>query len=137
MGATGYRVDGWLRRESTWRMKFVYIAGPYRRTDTSSQERNIRNAERVAVAVVNCGYGWFPVTPHLWLDGTAALLLKCDAVLLTSPDAAEVSKGTAAEIDLARRNNIPVYETFDAFVKAAQGDESNTGYFKSCRATDK
>lgn len=136
-------------------MKLVYIAGPYRRTDTSSQERNIRNAERVAVAVVNCAakYGWFPVTPHLntahfdrmipamspdyWLDGTAALLLKCDAVLLTSHDAAEVSKGTAAEIDLARRNNIPVYETFDAFVKATQGDESNTGYFKSCRATDK
>lgn len=131
-------------------MKLVYIAGPYRRTDTTSQEHNIRDAEQMALAVVNqtAVYGWFPVTPHLntrdfdlmvpamspdyWLDGTKAMLAKCDAVLLTRPDAVEVSAGTANEVAYAQSLGIPVYTQFDDYVEAASQDPKVPGYFNSC-----
>jgi nucleoside 2-deoxyribosyltransferase len=134
-------------------MKLVYVAGPYRRTDTTSQERNITDAEGIALAVVNATavYGWFPVTPHLntrdfdlmvpamssdyWLDGTREILAKCDAVLLTRPDAVEVSAGTANEVAYAQSLGIPVYTKFDDFVEAASQDPKQPGYFNSCSGT--
>ena len=131
-------------------MKLVYIAGPYRRTDTTSQHRNIEEAGNMALAVVSntAVYGWFPVTPHLntenfdiaipamsadyWLDGTREILAKCDAVLLTRPDAVEVSAGTANEVAYAQTLEIPVYTKFDDFVIAASADPKQPGYFNSC-----
>lgn len=131
-------------------MKLVYIAGPYRRTNTTSQAWNIRDAKCMAQAVIHAvgQNGWFPVTPHLntdhfdvdipamspdyWLDGTMAMLEKCDAVLLTREDAVEVSAGTAREVARAVELGIPVYTKFADFEEAAEADEKHPAYFNYC-----
>lgn len=74
-------------------MKVIYIAGPFRGRTAWEVEKNIRNAETVALAVWKAGA--VALCPHtntrffdgegsdlMWLNGTAELLRRSDAILL-------------------------------------------------------
>lgn len=104
-------------------MRVVYIAGPYRGADAFAIAENVRNAERLALAVWRMGAA--ALCPHcntahfqgcapdtLWLDGDLAMMKRCDAVLLT-PDWKR-SEGARLERRAARRAGIPVFETLAA-----------------------
>ena len=100
-------------------MKLIYIAGPYRASTRWNEERNVRDAEKVAHAVV--AIGGMPVCPHSntrhyfsdlqspewWLAATLELMRRCDAVyLMRGWTSSEGAKGEDAE---ARRLGIPVF----------------------------
>jgi hypothetical protein len=96
----------------------IYIAGPYRGTDSWAVERNIRRAEEVAFEVARAGHT--PLCPHSmfrffdktltderWLAITLELLRVCEAMVLVRGWLA--SSGTAAEVDEAKRLGITTY----------------------------
>jgi len=101
-------------------MKVIYIAGPYRAPSEWQVVQNIRRAEALALAVWQMGAAC--ICPHkntallggaaddsVWLEGDLELLRRCDAVLCM-PDW-QASAGARGEVDLARRMNMPVFET--------------------------
>jgi hypothetical protein len=96
----------------------VYIAGPYRAANTWEIEQNIRNAETLALDVLQLGAA--AVCPHtnnrfffgaisedIALKTDLAVMLRCDAVM-TVPFWMN-SQGTIAEIEEARNVEIPVF----------------------------
>jgi hypothetical protein len=112
-------------------MKVVYVAGPFRGSNSWEMEENIRRAERLALDVWRLGAAC--VCPHtntrffqgaaddaVWLDGDLEILARCDAVIMTSDW--KRSSGARAEEAFAQQRNIPVfYDLIDLIVWLAQG----------------
>lgn len=101
-------------------MPVVYLAGPFRGPDHWAIAENVRQAERLALAVWRSGAAC--LCPHantahfqgaapdqVWLDGDLAMLRRCDAVLMT-PDWRH-SAGARAEREWAVLHRIPVFES--------------------------
>ena len=107
------------------------MAGPYRAGNVSTVLDTIREGMRLATKVFLLGYA--PFCP--WLDFHFQLMLResetltvedyykysiawlrvSDAMLLVP--GWESSKGTKAEMEIAAREGIPMYYTFEAFEK--------------------
>ena len=100
-------------------MKVVYIAGPYRGPNSWEIEQNIRRAEELALMCWRLGFA--TICPHtntrfyqgaapddLWLKGDLEIMKRCDAVMLTSNWAN--SQGAVIEAQVAKENNIPVFD---------------------------
>lgn len=98
--------------------RVVYLAGPFRDPDPAVMVARTRAAQRMAVAVAQCGCA--PYVPHANLgyayglidEAEAArfndaILRRCDAVLLL-PGWGE-SVGARHELDLAKRLGMPVF----------------------------
>lgn len=96
------------------RIKYVYVAGPYRKPDPVE---NTHNAVRVADQISDMGFVpfiphaatllWHIVVPHVeqyWLDYDNEWLAKCDALLRIPGE----SSGSDEEERLARSLGIPV-----------------------------
>ena len=101
-------------------MKLVYIAGPFRAGCAWDVEQNVRRAESVAMDVWRLGavgvcphsntrFGDGAIADEVWLEGYLTLLGVCDAMVLVGDWRS--SEGTVAELELARRENIPVFES--------------------------
>lgn len=101
-------------------MKVVYIAGPFRASNSWDMEQNIRRAEEIALRVWRLGLA--VICPHantrffqgaaedrVWLDGDLELLRRSDAVLLVS--GWENSSGTRQEVAAAKALGIPVFHS--------------------------
>jgi len=99
-------------------MKIVYVAGPFRGSNSWEIEQNIRRAEALALEVWRMGAAC--ICPHtntrffqgaaddaVWLDGDLEILRRCDAVLMT-PDW-DKSRGARAEHDEAVKCHVPVF----------------------------
>jgi len=104
-------------------MQVVYIAGPFRSSNSWQQEQNIRAAEAVALEVWR--RGMVALCPHLntrnfqgaapdevWLHGHLELLSRCDAVLLVP--GWESSEGAKREIEFAAKRGIPVFRSLES-----------------------
>ena len=101
-------------------MKVIYIAGPFRGPTNWDIEKNIREAQTLALGVwrlgavalcphTNTGLCFQGVAPdEVWLDGDLELLRRCDAVLL-HPRWRE-SSGARKEYELANAGDIPRFE---------------------------
>lgn len=100
----------------------VYIAGPFRGSNSWIVEKNIRHAELVGLDVIE--YGHTPLIPHsmyrfwngtftdsLWIELTKSLLRKCDAAVFI--DGWEDSVGSVGEMKLAKELKIPFYNCSD------------------------
>lgn len=99
-------------------MKVGYVAGPFRGASHWDIAENIRNAERLALAVWKLGAAC--ICPHantahfqnaapdeVWLQGDLEMLARCDFVLMT-PDW-QRSTGARAEYDFAKDKGIPIF----------------------------
>lgn len=75
-------------------MKVIYVAGPFRASNSWAVEQNVRQAEALALEVWRLGAAC--ICPHAntrfyqgaapdacWLEGDLAILRRCDAVLMT------------------------------------------------------
>ena len=106
-------------------MKVIYIAGPYRAETDWEIEKNIREAEMLAIAVWS--YGFVALCPHKntahfggilpdesWLKGDLELLIRCDAVLLTKHW--RFSSGAKRERLEAIARGIPVFENLQELI---------------------
>jgi hypothetical protein len=101
------------------KMKLVFIAGPYRSDTRFGTEKNVRNAEEVAIEVAKSGA--CPVCPHsntrpyfediqndeFWLQATREILRRCDAVIFVS--GWKQSEGSLAEYEEAKRIGLPTF----------------------------
>lgn len=107
-------------------MKVIYIAGPFRGSNSWEIECNIRRAEVLALEVWRAGYA--ALCPHtnnryftgaapddVWLRGDLELLKRCDAVLTTEDW--HRSAGARNEVDLALRLGIPVYSNIAELIE--------------------
>lgn len=101
-------------------MKVAYVAGPFRGRTPWDVERNVREAETLALDVWRAGIA--AICPHtntrffdgaapddVWLAGDLAIMARCDAVILTDRWADSV--GAQAEVAEAQRLGIPVFDT--------------------------
>jgi len=101
-------------------MVVMYVAGPYRAASEWQLQRNIYEAEAVAVALWRAGVA--AVCPHkntshfggacedgVFLAGDIEIMRRCDAVVVTRRW--EESAGAVAEVAQARRLEIPVFLT--------------------------
>lgn len=99
-------------------MKVIYVAGPFRGAHHWEIAENIRNAERLALAVWRLGAA--AICPHantahfqnaapdaVWLTGDLEILKRCDGVIVTSDW--ERSTGARAEVRYADSHDIPVF----------------------------
>lgn len=104
-------------------MRVVYIAGPFRATNSWDMEQNIRRAEALALEAWRLGFA--VLCPHtntrffqgaaedsIWLDGDLELLRRCD-YLLTTTDW-ERSSGARAEVVFAKERQIPVFHDIES-----------------------
>ena len=102
-------------------MKLIYIAGPFRASNSWEVERNIRRAEGLALKVWRAGAAC--ICPHantrffqgagpdsVWLEGDLKIVRRCDAILTTS----DWMKSTGArhEVVLAQRLELPVFHAY-------------------------
>lgn len=101
------------------KIKLVFIAGPYRSPTRYGTEKNVRNAEEVAIEVAKAGA--YPVCPHantrtyfedlqndeFWLQATRELLRRCDAVIFVP--GWRQSEGSLAEYEEAKRIGLPTF----------------------------
>jgi len=112
-----------------FKMKIIYIAGPFRASNDWDRENNIRRAEGLALEVWRAGFA--ALCPHcntrffngaapddIWLNGDLAMLKRCDA-LLTTPDW-ERSSGAKAEVAFAKTWEIPVFYSLNVLVEHFQ-----------------
>lgn len=111
-------------------MVLMYVAGPYRAASEWQLQRNIYEAEAVALALWRAGIP--NVCPHkntahfggacddgVFLAGDLVIMRRCDAVVVTRRW--EESAGAIAEVAEARRLELPVFLTVgDAVVWARQ-----------------
>jgi len=101
----------------------VYIAGPFRASNSWDMEGNIRRAEELALRCWRAGFA--AICPHantrffqgaapddVWLKGDLEILRRCDAILLTMDWAR--SSGATAEAQFASRCGIPVFTSLTA-----------------------
>lgn len=97
-------------------MKIVYLAGPYRGANPAETERNIRTAQRYAMALTEAGIAVY--SPHLntaHFDGLQPdewffkhgleMLRRCDALVVMP--GFENSSGTLREVMEAQKLQIP------------------------------
>lgn len=103
-------------------MKTVYIASAYTKGDVAV---NVRESFLVADKLVELGFAPFPpLFSHFWhflspksYDTWVKLdnewVLRCDCVLRVEGE----SKGADAEVELAIKNNIPVFYSIDDLLK--------------------
>lgn len=97
-------------------MPLVYIAGPFRGANAWVQEKNIRDAEELALKVWQLGCA--VVCPHantrffqgaapdeVWLEGDLKILSRCDAILMVPTW--NRSQGARAELAFAMKEGIP------------------------------
>lgn len=100
------------------RVKLVYVAGPFRASNSWEIEQNIRRAEELALKVWQAGAA--AICPHantrfyqgaspdqVWLDGDLEMVRRVDALIMT--DDWNRSVGARAERELAIELNIPVF----------------------------
>lgn len=100
------------------RMPVAYIAGPFRAKNAWLREKNIREAEELALRVAECGVA--PLCPHtntrffdgtlsdeFWLAATMELLRRSDVIVLTNRWVE--SSGARAEYEWARDNGLVVF----------------------------
>ncbi len=100
------------------RKKIVYVAGPFRGSDSFAIAENIRSAERLALQVWQAG--GVAICPHLntmhfqgaapdeiWLDGDLDLLRRSDAILMCA--GWEKSSGSIGELELAQALELPEF----------------------------
>ncbi len=101
------------------KIKLVFISGPYRASTRFGTEKNVRNAEEVAIEVAKLGA--YPICPHantrtyfedlqtdeFWLQATRETLRRCDAVIFVS--GWKQSEGSLAEYEEARRIGLPTF----------------------------
>lgn len=99
-------------------MKVVYIAGAFRAETAWQIAENVREAERWALKVAECGA--MPLCPHtntqhfhgmldekFWVDGTLELLKRCDGALFL-PGWVK-SRGSMAEHRWCVKNGLPFF----------------------------
>jgi hypothetical protein len=99
-------------------MKVVYVAGPFRASNSWAIEQNVRRAEELALEVWRLGAAC--ICPHantrfyqgaapdaLWLEGDLAILRRCDAVLMTPNWGCSI--GAVNEHCEAIRFRIPIF----------------------------
>jgi hypothetical protein len=102
-------------------MKLIFVAGPYRADSEYQVIQNIRGAEELALRVWRSGAAC--ICPHkntaffggaardeVWLSGALEMVRRCDAVVCM--ESWTKSRGAIGEVELARKLNIPVFETF-------------------------
>lgn len=119
-------------------VKVAYVAGPYRASTVRGIVDNICSAEKVAIWLWKNGYA--AVCPHkntalldgvcpddVWLQGGIEIMKRCDLVVC-APYWYH-SRGTLIELEVAYRNNIPVYEL-------AEGQLVQLTYETSVQNTD-
>ena len=111
-------------------MKVVYIAGPFRGPTNWDIERNIRQAQKLALGVWRLGAA--ALCPHtnaglcfrgaasdgVWLDGCIELLKRCDGVLF-HPEWRR-SEGSQSIYDVALYIGIRRFETHQITDDAAR-----------------
>ena len=100
-------------------MKVIYIAGPFRGSNSWEIEQNIRRAETLNLEVWRAGA--VAICPHtntrffqgaapdsVWLEGYLEVVRRCDALiyLFNSED----SSGTQTEIKAAKEYLMPIFE---------------------------
>lgn len=105
---------------STKSSRIVYIAGPFSAPTREGVERNIAQAQRVALELA--AKGIFYISPHLnsahadfeivrdkrfWLEMYLNILNRCDALLVFGDYT--TSEGTLSEIAFANAANIPIF----------------------------
>ena len=103
-------------------MRVIYLAGPFRASNSWEIEGNVRRAETLALEVWRSGAAC--ICPHtntrfyqgaadddVWLLGDLEILKRCDAVLMM-PDWA-CSTGASHERRMAITYEIPVFETIE------------------------
>lgn len=121
-------------------MKLLYVAGPFRGPTPYDVECNVREAEALGLmlaqlgvmpVIVHTSYRFFDkiLPDQFWLEGTAAILMRCDALVLHP--SWNRSPGSRGERDLAVANKIPVLDLALVLPTTARVDESFRGY---CRA---
>ena len=99
-------------------MKLIYIAGPFRASNSWEVERNIRRAEALALKVWLAGAAC--ICPHtntrffqgagpdgVWLEGDLKIVRRCDAILTTSDWMRSI--GARSEVVLAQELELPVF----------------------------
>lgn len=103
-------------------MILVYVAGPFRASNSWDMEQNIRRAEALALEVWRAGAAC--ICPHantrfyqgaasdeVWLKGDLEMLSRCDAVLMTEDW--KRSMGATAERNYALQLGIPVLSSIE------------------------
>jgi len=117
------------------KMKLIYIAGPFRASNSWEMEQNIRRAETLALEVWRSGAA--ALCPHantrfyqgaapdeVWLKGDLLMLSKCDALMLV--EGWSISIGTRAEIAFAFDNGIPVFSEINWLKRWIAGEGSRS-----------
>ena len=98
------------------RIPLIYVAGPFAGETNYDVQRNVRQAESIALLIAQAG--GLGVCPHtmnrnffgqlneeFWLQAVMRLLAVCDGIMLT-PDW-ERSKGARQEFTWAKSRNLP------------------------------
>ena len=104
-------------------MKLVYVAGPFRATNSWEIEQNIRRAETLALEVWKAGAAC--ICPHantryfqgscldnVWLEGDLEMVRRCDALLMVP--GWQNSVGSVAEHALAKSRGILIFTSLMA-----------------------
>lgn len=115
------------------KVKVVYVAGPFRAENSWLIERNIREAEALALEVWRSGAAC--ICPHantrhyqgaapdsLWLDGDIEIMKRCDAVLTTWRWRS--SHGARGEVESAKIMGIPVFHEIKALRRWLEEQEN-------------
>lgn len=107
--------------------KIIYVAGPFRGSNSWHVENNIRSAEYATYELAKQGftvicphtmYRHFDgtLTEEYWLKATLEIMTRCDAIYVCSEEESvdgmpewQTSVGTIGEVEMAKRLEIPVF----------------------------
>jgi hypothetical protein len=114
-------------------MNLIYIAGKYTADSHEAIQKNIDQAESLAV---KCwAKGWAVICPHTntahldihedlthidydtWIEGTLEMLKRCDAIIMC--ENWRTSKGAMGEFEYAKKNNIPIFFEYEGVPDAS------------------